>query len=418
MPGAYFKLRCTAFFYYASVGNYLYPSLNIWNKARRYTQTCFQRSTGWNNMRLLFALPGLHRHNRGAEVAFISIAKELAISGEAVTLVGSGDCAPVAPYRYLRVTSVPRERFESYPYGPLLRDECAYEELTFMPGLLRHYRPGDYDVTITCSYPFINWALRRPVIRGSRPAHVFVTQNGDWPAIAKSSEFRFFGCDGLVCTNPQFYERNKNRWRSRFIPNGVDCQRFSPGPPQRAKLRLPSERRIVLMVSALVASKRVAAGIEAVSHIPDAHLVVAGDGPLREQIDAAAEALLPGRFTRLSVTPEQMPNLYRSADIFLHLSKNEPSSLAFLEALACGLPVVAPDLPQLRYIVGDDEFLGDADDPKIVAARIELARSTSRTQLQERLAKAAKFSWSNIALQYREFLQEIVLWPKGRSALP
>ena len=110
------------------------------------------------------------------------------------------------------------------------------------------------------------------------------------------------------------------------------------------------------------------------SRIPDAHLVVAGDGPLRQEIEATAEELLPGRFTRLSVSPAMMPGLYRSADVFLHLSKDEPSSLAFLEALACGLPLVAHDLPQLRYIIGNEEFLVDTDDIALVASQIALAR--------------------------------------------
>ena len=235
-----------------------------------------------------------------------------------------------------------------------------------------------------------------------------MTENGDWPAIAGNSEYRFFGCDGLVCTNPQFYERNKIRWRARFIPNGVDCDRFSPGRAQRTDFGLPQDRLIVLMVSALVASKRIAAGIEVVSCIHDAHLVVAGDGPLRREIEATAKKLLPDRFTRLSVSPPMMPSLYRSADVFLHLSKDEPSSLAFLEALACGLPLVAHDLPQLRYIVGQDEFLVDTDDIELVANQIALARATSPTKSQKRSGIAQAFSWRNIAAQYRSFIQEIV----------
>src|SRR4029077_12735776 len=107
---------------------------------------------------------------------------------------------------------------------------------TFVPGLVRRYRPSEYDVTVTCSYPFINWVLRRPARSGNRPAHIFVTQNGDWPVYAGNSEYRFFGCDGLVCTNPDFYERNKKRWRTRLIPNGVDCNRFLPGEPHRQEL--------------------------------------------------------------------------------------------------------------------------------------------------------------------------------------
>ena len=359
-------------------------------------------------MRILFALTGLHRIDRGAEIAFISIASELAKTGDTVTLIGSGRERAATPYQFLRAASVGRQKFERFPSMPTLRDECAYEEVTFTPNLLRCYRPADYDITITCSYPFTNWALRRPVLRGTRPAHVFVTQNGDLPACTRKSEFRFFGCEGLVCTNPEFYQRNKELWRCRLIPNGVDCDRFSPGAAQRQAFALPPDRLIVLMVSALISSKRVEVGIEAVSHMPDAHLVVAGDGPLRKTIDAAAARLLPGRFTRLSIAVEKMPVLYRSADVFLHLSKAESSSLAFLEAMACGLPIVAHDSPRLRWIAGDDEFLLDTENPKKVAQQIELARDAGPNGRQKRVTKAEAFSWKNIAKQYREFLREII----------
>src|SRR5205085_12489125 len=115
---------------------------------------------------------------------------------------------------------------------------------------------------------------------------------------------------------------NKERWRARFIPNGVDCNLFSPGPAKHEEFGLPSNRTIVLMVSALDEAKRVGAGVEAVSYISDAHLVVAGDGPLREEISDAAQKLLPGRFTRLSVPMEKMPSLYRCANVFMLLAKH------------------------------------------------------------------------------------------------
>jgi glycosyltransferase involved in cell wall biosynthesis len=365
-------------------------------------------------MRILFVLPGLHRYNRGAEIAFISIASELARVGDTVTLIGSGPKREETPYRFLHVPSIRRERFEWLPSIPCLRDETAYEELTFVPGLMLRYRPNDWDVTIGCSYPFTNWVLRRRVAGVVRPPHVFVTENGDWPAFANNSEYRFFDCEGLVCTNPEFYNRNKDRWRSRLIPNGVDCDRFSPGPAHREDFGIPPNKLIVLMVSALISSKRVGVGIEAVSQIPDAHLVVAGDGPLRRTIEAEASRLLPGRFTRLSVPPSKMPLLYRSADVFLHLSQYESSPLAFLEAMGCGLPIVAHESPQMRWIAGDDEYLLDTESPSDVAEQIKQARSAEPSRRQRRLAKVADFSWKKLAVQYREFLEEIVA--SGRTA--
>jgi len=359
-------------------------------------------------MRVLFVLPGLHRFARGAEVALTSVACELANSGDRVTLIGSGQPRPSVPYRYLRVPCVSREHFESFPTMPGLRDECAYEELTFAPGLFCKYRPEDYDVTVACSYPATNWLLRRAVWGKRRPPHVFVTQNGDWPAYARNAEFRLFGCEGLVCTNPDFYERNKSRWRCQLIPNGVDCTRFAPGPQERQQFGLPADRLVVLMVSALITSKRVEAGIEAVSRIRDAHLVVAGDGPLRQSADALAARLMPNRFTRLSLASEQMPTLYRSADVFLHLSKEESFGNVFLEAMASSIPIVAHDSPRLRWILGDAETLLDTSDLAAVAQHIGFASKQPAARREAQSARAAAFSWPRIGEQYRRFLSEVV----------
>ena len=177
-----------------------------------------------------------------------------------------------------------------------MRNDTAYEELTFAPALLRRYRPADYDITVTCGYPFTNWILRHPGARGRRPPHVFVTQNGDWPAQSNKSEYRFFGCEGLVCTNLDFYDRNKARWRCALIPNGTDTTQFTPGEGERGRIGLPSGQTVVLIVSALIPSKRVELGIEAVSRIPDAHLVVAGNGPLRRDIWTPRRGCFPGAF--------------------------------------------------------------------------------------------------------------------------
>jgi len=250
------------------------------------------------------------------------------------------------------------------------------------------------------------------VLRGSRPPHIFVTQNGDWPAFAKQSEskseYRFFGCDGLVCINPDYFERNKDAWNCRLIPNGVDCDRFRPGPARRDEFGIPEDRFTVLMVSALIPSKRVEVGIEAVSRISDAHLVVAGDGPLRTAIAAEAAERLPGRFTRLSIAPEKMPILYHSADAFLHCSKDESFGSVFAEAMACGLPIVAHNMPRVRWIVGEDEFLVDTNDASAIAKGIERARHSGNAGKLKRIERARDFSWAKIAGKYRHFFADVI----------
>jgi glycosyltransferase involved in cell wall biosynthesis len=357
-------------------------------------------------MRILFALAGLHRVDRGAEIAFMSVASQLARQGEEVTLIGSGPRRPGREYRYIQVPSIRRERFERWPSLPMFRNETTWEEASFVPGLLRAYRPSDYDVTLTCAFPWTSWTLRRPTA-GKRPKHVFVTQNGDWPACSDSSEFRWFDCDGLICTNPEYMERNCDRYRSALIPNGVDPARFNPGPAERARLGLPEQARIILMVSALIASKNVDEAIHAVARVQDATLVVAGDGPLRNEIKALADEVIPGRYIRVSLPSEDMPALYRSSDAFLHLSRDESFGNVFVEAMACGVPVVAYDLARTRWIVGERGFMTASRDPEAIAS--ELRRALERADDGSALVERAQaFQWSSVAVQYRGFLEEIV----------
>ena len=280
-----------------------------------------------------------------------------------------------------------------------------WEEATFVPGLLAKYRPADYDITVTCGYPFTNWALRRPVLGGKRPRHVFVTQNGDWPAYSNNAEFRLFGCDGLVCTNPDYFERNRERYRCGLIPNGVDLDRFAPGPSERARFGLP-EGPIVLMVSALMRGKNVDQGIAAVAKVPNATLVVAGDGPLRDDIFRLADELLPGRFRQLTVPSAEMPDLYRSADAFMHLSTSESFGNVFVEAMASGLPIVAYDTPRTRWIIGDDACFPESKETDDVAAAIVRAMGKSGTA--DLRNKAEEFGWSAIAARYEDFFRQLL----------
>ncbi|HTP27793.1 MAG TPA: glycosyltransferase family 4 protein, partial [Anaeromyxobacteraceae bacterium] len=303
----------------------------------------------------------------------------------------------------------PRERFEHAPSLPVLRSHYEYEELTFLPGLMGAYSPDDYDVTCTCSYPFSNWALRAMRGRRPRPAHIFITQNADWQAQAGNAEYRFFGCDGLVCTNPVYYERNRARWRSALIPNGVDATIFAPGP-RRSRFGMPHDAPVALIVSALIPSKRVLEGIRAVAQLKNLHLLVAGDGDLRAEVDALGGQLLGSRFRRVTVSHAEMPDLYRAADVLLHMSQADPSPLAYIEAIATGLPVVAHDEPVTRWTFEDAAFLVDNSNLSNVVAALDRAlRSTSPDQVAARRSLVERrFTWSAIAQSYAEFFEEVL----------
>jgi len=363
-----------------------------------------------NPRRVLFALPGLHRVSRGAEVAFERVAAGLAgLPDFEVVVCGSGPAIDGRPYRYLRAGMVPRERFEKWPKFPPMRSEFRWEESTFAWNLLGAARRLRPHVTVTCSYPFVSWVLRSCRDEdGRRSRHVFVTQNGDHPARRTNSEYKLFSCDGLVCTNPGFYEFNKRTWNCTLVPNGVDLEKFAPGPGARRDFGIPDDAPVVVMASALIPSKNVALAVRSLGLVERAWLVVAGDGPCRDEVDALAREHLPGRFLRTTLTADRMPSFYRSGDVFLHLSREESFGNVYIEALACGIPVVAHDYDTSRWILGSHATLLDTSDPARTAAAIQAVLAAPKPDPGSlHAAAAARFSWEVVTAAYAEFLRAL-----------
>jgi glycosyltransferase involved in cell wall biosynthesis len=361
-------------------------------------------------MKVFIALPGLHSIHRGAEVAFESLSQKLSeLDGFEVTLAGSGAPDSGRPYRFLHTPMISREWFGKFPKFPPLRSEIRWEEMTFAWALRKHVRSERPDITVTCSYPFVSWALRGMINeKGKSSQHVFVTQNGDYPAHRSNSEFRWFHCDGLVCTNPRFHEAHKREWNSKLIPNGVDLSRFKPGADALADLGFPKDKKIVLMASALIPSKNVTAGVKAVALLDDVTLAIAGDGPCRDEVDGLARKLLPERYIRVTLSPDRMPDFYRSGDVFLHLSQEESFGNVYIEAMACGTPVVAHDYSTTHWILGNHASLLDTSDPRNIAATLQdVLQSPVADKKALHQFIAERFSWDAIANEYAGFFEKL-----------
>jgi glycosyltransferase involved in cell wall biosynthesis len=233
---------------------------------------------------------------------------------------------------------------------------------------------------------------------------------------ARSREYRFFRCDGLVCINPEHYARHSDRYRSVLIPNGVDAEAFHPAgeTPEQAGPLLPAgslNRPVVLISGALIQSKGVPEGLEAVARAPEAFLVVAGDGPQRAVVAEAAARYLPGRHALLGSVPrEQMPALYRRAHAFLHMSRDEPFGLVYLEAASTGLPLVVHDGAVVRWTLGDGALYVDTRDTAAVAAALQQALDPRVGRPLGRKARdrvTANWTWDVLAAKYRSFFYDL-----------
>ncbi|KWW97979.1 glycosyl transferase [Carbonactinospora thermoautotrophica] len=138
-----------------------------------------------------------------------------------------------------------------------------------------------------------------------------------------------------------------NRRRISVIPCGVDLDRFSPEGPAWPR----GDRPRLLVVSRLVERKGIDVAIQALPRIPDAELLIAGGPPrdrlgrdpeVRRLMAIAARYGVSDRVEFLGAVPrEEIPALYRSADLLITTPWYEPFGITPLEAMACGVPVVA-----------------------------------------------------------------------------
>lgn len=132
--------------------------------------------------------------------------------------------------------------------------------------------------------------------------------------------------------------------RVRVIPNARDGQHFRPASPlERAAARqglgLPADAMVVGFVGALSSEKRPLLAVEAAMLVNGAHLLMAGDGPLRDQVQAAAEAS-NGRVHMLGSVDDVRPVLW-ACDVLLSTSSTEGMPGSLIEARMCGIPIVA-----------------------------------------------------------------------------
>lgn len=109
------------------------------------------------------------------------------------------------------------------------------------------------------------------------------------------------------------------------------------------------------------------------------------------------------------VAEEDKPALYRGASAFLYPSRYEGFGLPVLEAMACGIPVVASEIPALVELVGDAAYLLPPEDARGMAGALisVLVDSDLGRTLRERgLRRAAAFTWAACAQRTAEVIEK------------
>ncbi len=186
-----------------------------------------------------------------------------------------------------------------------------------------------------------------------------------------------------------------SRERVHYLPNFVDCAKAEP-------VARP-EGKVILALGRLHENKAFDVLIKAMPAIPGAQLWLAGEGPLRAELEKLAAALGVTERVCFLGWREDVAALMAAADIFVCPSRHEPLGNVVIEAWAQGLPVVAAASEGPRQLItpGTNGLLAAVDDPVELAAAI--------TEVVVDAAFAARLGAGGRAAYERDFTEAAVV---------
>lgn len=224
-----------------------------------------------------------------------------------------------------------------------------------------------------------------------------------------------------IIANSQSGLKANNLRRGRILYNGVDSKFMKPLPDRSLKRMelcgVHEDMPVFISVANLVPYKDYFTVLKALREIKEAGFsffyLILGDGPMYSEIVRIIHAYGLGRWVRIVGNVEHVADYLKISDVYIHSSKGEGCSNAILEAMACGLPVIASDTGGTSEIVTvDNGLLYDYKDSGQLATHIkQLLNDKEKTrQMSEKSMQMVKSHFTVQAMmeQYYIILSDIL----------
>lgn len=199
--------------------------------------------------------------------------------------------------------------------------------------------------------------------------------------------------------------------RVHYVPNFVGEELAEP--VLRAEFATPAGAPLALALGRLHTNKAFDVLIRAIASAPTLYLWIAGEGPLRGELEALARQLGVAERVRFLGWRDDVPALFAAADLFICPSRHEPLGNVVIEAWAQALPVIATAAQGPCELIADgiDGVLVPIDDAAALAGAI--AQLLSQPGLAEglaargRAAYEARFTEAAVVARYLDFLAKV-----------
>jgi len=214
-------------------------------------------------------------------------------------------------------------------------------------------------------------------------------------------------------TKSELVEQGIPEKNIKIIHNSVDHSRYSPDQNKKPNSftigflgRIKKYKSITHLLEAFDRIK---------VEIPDAKLVVIGDGDYLPQLKSAAKKLKYRNDIEFTgyVSGEEKVRRIREMDVIVNTSSKEGWGLTVIEANACGVPVIGADVPGLRDSIIDEEtgllyHYGDIEALTALLFRYYGDKHLREKLIQNALTWAAKFNWDDAAEAFLKFIEDSV----------
>ena len=264
-------------------------------------------------------------------------------------------------------------------------------------------------------------------IRSFQPGVVLTWMNratntcpkGDFVHVARLGGYYnikyYWKCDHLIGNTEEILEYlTELGWpkeRAHFLPNFVAAERAQPVP--REQHFTPANAPLLLALGRLHQNKAFDVLLEAMVRTPEVYLWLAGEGPLREELETLAEHLAVKPRVRFLGWREDTAALFRACDVFVCPSRHEPYGNVVVEAWAQSVPVISTDTlgPGTMIEHMETGLITPVDDPMTMsnAIRFLLNDEELRTRLAEggRAAYEERFTEDAVVERYIQFFRDV-----------